>query len=120
VLVPEHDAGSDLDFQRVHRLELRLREHAHVPLAERGVVDDLSRECPRRAVDLLSRQLERRRIPAVEPFAVLADGVHSVALEVEEHVRHDARRLRIRFEQAVAAVFDDLHEVIPELTWVLL
>ena len=39
-------------------------------------------------------------------LAVPADGVHTVLLQVEEHLRNDARRLGILFEEPVAALFE--------------
>ena len=60
VSVAEPDAGERLDLEVDHRRPLRLREHAHLLLAERDVVQHLRRDALEACRDLLGRQPEAR------------------------------------------------------------
>ena len=102
----EDHAGLGLDLQRQQGRKLGLREPAHVGLAELRVGDQLRIEPGDGLVDLFGAELEIGRVPVIELAAVPANGVHAVLLQVEEHLRNDARRLGILFEEPVAALFE--------------
>ena len=111
--VAEDHAGLRLDLQWQHGRKLGLREPAHVGLAERRVRDQLRVEPGDGLIDLVAAELEFGWVPVIEPEAVPANGVQAVLLQVEEHLRDDARRFRIFLEEPVAALFEYLHGGFP-------
>jgi hypothetical protein len=75
VLLAQEDARLGLHLEGPHRLELVLREGAHVGLDRAQVVDHLGRDRRDDPGDLLRAEPEALRGPVVEFLGVVPDGV---------------------------------------------
>ena len=91
VPVPEPDAGERLDLEVDHRRPLRRREHAHLLLAERDVVQHLRRDALEARRDLVGAQPEALRLPAVEAIRVPPHGVVAVGCDRRDDLLDDLR-----------------------------
>ena len=86
----EPDAGERLDLEVEQRRPLRLREHAHLLLAERDVVDHLRRDALDACRDLLGAQPEAVGRPAVETVRVPPHGIVALGFDRRDDFVHDA------------------------------
>ena len=87
--MPEPDAGKRLDLEIEQRRPLRLRERTHLVLTERDVVQHLGGNALEARGDLVGRQPEGRRLPAIEAGRVAQDGVVSVGRDGRDDLVDD-------------------------------
>jgi len=88
---------------------LLLGELADIALAVVGVANSLLRHLRNGFLNLCLCEKERGRIPIVELTAVLADGVHAVLLQINQHTGHDGSSFGIRLEESLLTLLHYLH-----------
>ena len=81
----------------------------HVSLAKIRIGNRLRRQLGNCVGHLSGRQFKARRFPIVEVPAVLAHSVHSIGLQVQQHLGNHGRRHWIVFEESMSAGFEYLH-----------
>jgi len=86
----EHDARRRLELEVRERPELGLGEPADLGLRELDVGAQLLRDLLGGRRDLVGADAEVLGVPVVEAARVLAHRLLAAALDVGEHVRHDA------------------------------
>ena len=108
-LCPRITPGSQFDFQRKHRLQLLLGKFADVALAVVSVANPLLRHPGNRLPNLRLAEKKRRRIPIVELAAVLADGVHAVLFQIDQHTGDDRSSLGVGLKKSLLTLLHYLH-----------
>ena len=91
VPVAEPDTGKGLHLEVDHRRPLRLRERAHLLLAEHDVVQHLGGDALEAGGDRVGRQPEALRLPAVEAGRVPRDGGVPVGCDGRDDLVDDLR-----------------------------
>ena len=87
----EPDTGKGLHLEVDHRRPLRLRERAHLLLAEHDVVQHLGGDALEAGGDRVGRQPEALRLPAVEAGRIPRDGGVAVGCDGRDDLVDDLR-----------------------------
>ena len=90
-------------------MQLLLGKFADVALAVIGIANPLLRHPGNGFPNLRLAEKKRRRLPIVELTAVLADGVHAVLFQIDQHTGDDRSSLGVRLKESLLTLLHYLH-----------